>query len=136
MTKTIEDQINSFHRRLLRDVLGVKWPRIMKTVEVYEKTSAVKWSVLVKKRRLSWLGHLLRLEDDTPVKYSLVEYMRPVPKKKGRRKTTWFDNVNKDFSYTNLKNIALLEHLNIISSDRTHWKSLTKNMMSNTKNML
>ena len=136
ITKTIAEQIDSFHRRLLRDVLGVKYPRIMKNEEVYNKTSAVKWSTIVTKRRLSWLGHLLRLDDDTPAKQALEEYMRPVPKKRGRRKTCWFDNINKDFSHMNVKNTKLLDELKNLSSDRQYWKSLLKDMMLKTTSIL
>ena len=60
-TKTIADRNDSFQQKLLRQVMGVRWPKIVKNTELYEKTGVEKWSSIVKKRRLSWFGHVLRL---------------------------------------------------------------------------
>ena len=60
-TKTIADRNDSFQQKLVRQVMGVRWPKIVKNTELYEKTGVEKWSSIVKKRRLSWFGHVLRL---------------------------------------------------------------------------
>ena len=43
----------------------------MKNEEVYHITNVVKWSETIRKQRLSWLGHLLRLEKSTPARIAL-----------------------------------------------------------------
>ena len=55
-TKTINNKIDSFHRRLLRKTLGINWPNKISNAELYEETKERKWSNIVKERRLSWLG--------------------------------------------------------------------------------
>ena len=36
---TIKNQIDSFHRRIIRShILNIRWPKIVKNTEVYEKT--------------------------------------------------------------------------------------------------
>ena len=102
ITKTIEDRIDSFQRKLLRQVMGVAWPKIRKSKEYYKKTGAEKWSNLVKRRRLSWLGHLLRLDEETQAKKTLAENLRKVKKKCGRRKTCWIDIIKKNFQHLNI----------------------------------
>ena len=87
VTKSTISRIDSFQRRLMRQVVGVRWPKVMKNDELYQLTKAEKWSVIIKKRRLSWLGHMLRLNEETPVKKALEEYLRKIKKKKGKRKT-------------------------------------------------
>ena len=66
--------------------MGVRWPKIVKNTELYEKTGVEKWSSIVKKRKLPWLGLLLRLDAETPTKKALAAYLRKVKKKCGRRK--------------------------------------------------
>ena len=56
--KTIADIIDSYHWKLLRQVTGVRWPKIFKNKELYEKTGVEKRSSIVKRRRLSGFGHL------------------------------------------------------------------------------
>ena len=52
-TKTIADRNDSFQQKLVRQVMDVRWPKIVKNTELYEKTGVEKWSSTVKKRRLS-----------------------------------------------------------------------------------
>ena len=56
--KTIADIIDSFQWKLLRQVRGVRWPKIFNNKELYEKTGVEKRSSIVKRRRLSGFGHL------------------------------------------------------------------------------
>ncbi len=54
----------------------------------YEKCGVKKWSKTVKERTLGWYGHLLRLPDNTPVKWALKEARWQVKKPKGEQKLT------------------------------------------------
>ena len=113
--------------------MGVRRPKIVKNTELYEKTGVEKWSSIVKKRRLSWLDHLLRLDEETPAKKALAEYLRKVKKKCGTRKTCWIDIIKSDFQYLNINDeTKLLQHLNVVSGERKLWKTLTQHMMLNT----
>ena len=140
-TKTINNKLDSFHRRLLRKTLGINWPNKISNIELYEKTKERKWSNIVKERRLSWLGHLLRLDAETPARKALQEYIRTVTKNQGGRKTTWFDIIKKELK--NNKNLKLnynndkmmIEELIIICSDKKNWKNEIKYMMLNTTDM-
>ena len=61
----------------------------MKNEEVYIQTKAVKWSKTIRKRRLTWLEHLLRLDENTPAKIAFREACRTVTKNVGRNKMIW-----------------------------------------------
>ena len=112
--------------------MGVRWPKIVNT-ELYQKTGVEKWTSIVKKKRLSWLGHLLRLDEETPAKKTLAEYVRKVKKKCGRRKTCWTDIIKSDFQYLNIYDETKLpQHLNVLIGGRKLWKTLTPHMMLNT----
>ena len=84
---------------------------------------------VIKRRRLRWLGHVMRLEDDTPAKQALQEFLRPVNKPKGHPTTTWLKKISSDLSETNirlnLQNVTLqqiFQNLKTKSSDRNRWK--------------
>ena len=61
------------------------------------------------KRRLTWLGHLLRLNVNTPARVALIEYLKEAPKPVGRPKLMWarlvYNNVGQysdlDLNYNN-----------------------------------
>ena len=57
---------------------GCEMAENSKEYKLYEKTGVEKWSSIVKKRRLSWLGHLLRLDEERTAKKALAEYLRKV----------------------------------------------------------
>ena len=66
LTSTLEKQNDSFQRKQLWKVSGIFWPKIIKTKDLYERTNQEPWSRNIKRRRLIWLGHVLRLDPSTP----------------------------------------------------------------------
>ena len=82
--------IDSFHRRLLRSAcLNIKWPQTISNDELYATTEAEPWSRRIRRRQLSWFGHMVRLPDDTPAKKSFAYAQRPEAKPRGRQIITW-----------------------------------------------
>ena len=69
-------------------VLNVKWPHIATNDAVYAVTSKIPWSQVTKRRKLSWLGHLFCLLDDTPLKIALQYSLRQTKKPRSRQQTT------------------------------------------------
>ena len=59
LAKSLENIIDSFQRRLLREVIHVKWPSIIPNKQLYERTKCKPWSTIIFKRRLAGFGHLL-----------------------------------------------------------------------------
>ena len=77
----------------------------------------------IKIRRLKWIGHLMRLDDNTPAKIALEEFQRKVKKPRGKQKTTWVKCANEDLSSLNLPPLESAELLRILK-DRDHWRAL------------
>ena len=103
LTPSIIDKVDSFHRRLLRKALNIKWPRIETNENLYNRTKVEKWSKIIKQRRLSWLGHLPRLDEKTPARIALKESCRKVKRNIGKNKTTWIQVVKNDVKIVPLK---------------------------------
>ena len=96
MNKSISEVIDAFHRKQLRYAIGVRYPRTMSNEVLYEVTKVEKWSRTIKRRRLNWLGHLMRLPQNTAARLALNEHLRTTKNKQGRPKTTWMKTIKKD----------------------------------------
>ena len=88
-TKTINDSIYSFHRRQLRYAIGIKYPRVITNQQLYDVTKCEPWNIVTERRRLSWLGHMMRLNPETPARQYFKEALRPVKRKPDRPPMTW-----------------------------------------------
>ena len=80
--------------------------------------------------------HVMRLEDDTPAKQALQEFLRPVKKRRGRPTTTWLKKISSDLSETNIQlnpqNATpqqIFENLKTKTSDRNQWRKQIRVVM-------
>ncbi len=128
---TLERRIDRYHRNLLRKMLKIKWPYTISNKQLYKRTNEEKWSKKIKKRRMGWLGHLLRLPSETPAKQALHEALIPVPRPPGRPKTTtWISSINEDLKKIDptlklsLGSSEVLE----IAEDRRRWRKLVQSV--------
>ena len=116
LTKNLEYEIDVFQRSILRRILDIKWYDKISNKDLYSRTKEVEWSKTVKRRRLQWFGHLLRLPEITPAKRAYREAQRYSKKSKGGRKLNWIKLVERDLKDTKVRIIA--------------GKVITKNSMS------
>ena len=65
-------------------------------------TKTEPWSITIKRRRLKWAGHLLRLDPLTPARRSLAEALIPGKRKPGRPPLTWTKLISKDIQDTGI----------------------------------
>ena len=84
MTKTTENQINAFQRRLQRYTIGIQWPEKISNNNLQNIMKTEQWSLTIKRRRLTFLGHIMRLHHNTPVRKSLSECIKESPNKRGK----------------------------------------------------
>ena len=47
LTKTLEQQIDSFHCGMLRNVIGIHWPEWIRNIDLYERTKENPWSTKI-----------------------------------------------------------------------------------------
>ena len=96
LTEKLNHNIDVFQRKLLRKILDIKWTRRLSNVKLYEYAKSEPWSKTIKRRRLSFLGHVMRLHPETPARRALAEFLRPVKRPQGRPTKTWFECVKND----------------------------------------
>ena len=93
--------------------------------ELLTKTKQNQWSDTIRKKRLSWYGHVCRLDASTPAQTALnhIQSNNTMKKLKGGQKTTWIKNVQKDLD--NLK-IHPQENITELTLDRSAWRQRCK----------
>ena len=64
--------------------MKLHWPYKIRNDAVYERTDEIEWDKKIEERRMKWLGHMLRLPENTPAKLALKESLRPVKRRRGR----------------------------------------------------
>ena len=131
LTKGLNECIDAFQRRLIRIVLNVVWPKTLSNRDLYRRTKVTKWSKIIRRKRLSWLGHLLRLDRNTPAVIAFAEALKPQKKPSGRQKQTWFRQMKEDLDYINFtfnfRSIELsLRSLSSLAGNRQNWRELVE----------
>ena len=102
LSKKMEEKINAFQRRQLRIILDRTWPKTISNDQLYTITEVEPWNITIKRRRLKWTGHLLRLAPQTPARRSLAEALKPIKRKPGRPSLNWIQQVINDIRDTKL----------------------------------
>mgnify|MGYP001798179549 FL=1 len=124
VSKATADSIDSFHRRMLRNAIDVRWPNKISSKDLYEKTQQKPWSSEITKRRLRLYGHLMRLPEATPIKISMGEYERPLKMARGARKFTWMKNIDNDLERIGVNRGEVCD----IAQDRKRWRLLIRSL--------
>ena len=101
--KEQRDRLDRTHRRQLRSVLGHYFKEdepLVTCQEIYQKTDSIPVSVEIAERRWSLLGHILRLESETPANKAMVQYFK---KTIGGTKRTIYAGATKTSTMTMLR---------------------------------
>ena len=67
LTRTLENSIDVFQRKLLRRIINVKWARTISNKDLYGQTEIKPWSITIKTKRVIWFGQLICLPAKIPV---------------------------------------------------------------------
>ena len=100
---------------------------------MYEKTNQKPWSETVKRRSLRWLGHVMRMDRETPARKALQECIKPGRRPVGRPKETWLSYVRRILQTSVLEidflsDETMMRDLEIVCQDRVQWRRLVRNM--------
>ena len=91
------------------------------------------WSRVITRRRFTFVGHILRLHSDTPIRKALQICLQPTINKRGRPAITWLRTIKKDLEKCNIKikldDPPTLITLETLASDRKNWDMLKRMLM-------
>ena len=129
----VKEKIDCIQRRFLRKILGTKWPNVINNKKLCEITKQKAWSENVRKRAMRWLGHLMRLDPETPARRALNEYTRKGKRPTGRPKETWLSIIWKSLRLNEIEvdfsnDETMIRDLENICADRKGWRNLIRNI--------
>ena len=75
------NKVNVFHNSCLRRICNIFWPNKISNNDLYQKTGCTSMDLEIKKRRLRWLGDVLRMSSERIPKVALR--WTPAGKRKG-----------------------------------------------------
>ena len=137
--KEDEKNLDSFHRKQLRQVIGVFYPNKITNKKLYEVTKSRPLSIDITKARWKMFGHALRMDERTPARKAM-RYFFQVPdsatKFRGRKRATIITTLNRDIQRTKELNEAFqipplkteldLRNTRMKALDRNHWQRIVK----------
>ena len=98
LSKAQNNKMDVFQRMFLRQIVR---NRKISNNEIYKLCNIEPWSNEIKRRRLKWFGHLVRLPENVPAKQALAEARKPYQKISGGQPTTWLSTIKTDLSEMN-----------------------------------
>lgn len=79
----------------MRNVLSIRYPKKKSNEDLYKKGQHPWWEK-IRRGRVSFFGHMARLQKSTPARMAVAEFKNTMIKKlSGVQKLTWFKLVEK-----------------------------------------
>ena len=90
LTKTELNRLDAYHRRLMRQIIGVRWPHRISNDALYRRCQCSPISAAIRAARWSLFGHVIRLPLDAPAQRAIDFYLEDTgtPKFRGRPRCT------------------------------------------------
>ena len=102
LTSTLKDKLDSACRRILRYALGVHFPDCISNAELTRRTGATSLFKTLRQRRLTLVGHALRMANPSPLMILLRFFQSGLRRRRGQaRSLTLHQNIIDDISAIN-----------------------------------
>lgn len=111
--------LRTVQQRHLRSILGIKWSDYITNDEVLARAKTADIETTLVKNRLRWLGHVIRLPDERPVKILLFGELAEGTRKVGRPFLRYKDTLK-----SILKRAGVLDSWYNKTNDRLEWRKL------------
>ena len=103
--------------KCLRRTCNIFWPNKISNEDLYRRTNSSPISTQIQKHRLRWLGHVLRMPQDSIPKVAL-RWTSTGKRNRGRPKTTWRRTITAELSDMGLT----MGEAQVIAPDRHRWR--------------
>ena len=128
VTKAMLDKLDACHRRHLRSITGHCWPKsLISNKALYELCNEEPLSTKVAKQRWSMLGHVLRMDPNTPAQRSLdfaVTGSQAYKPRQGRHCTNLLGTIRADLKQAGLGPLRTARQLHCLrqrAHDKARW---------------
>ena len=114
-----EHRLNVFHMRSLRKLLGISWMSRTPNTVVLSRCGLTTMFTMLRQRRLRWLGHVRRMNDDRIPKTLLYGELSAEKRNLGRPQLRYRDVRKRDMNELNIDKNKWEE----LATDRSNWRS-------------
>ena len=137
ITSTTANKIDSFHRRMLRQAINIRWPKKISKCQPLQQdgSGTMEQNDKEKTSKLAWTS------DEDVNRYTnkniTIEALRPSTKKIEKTPTTWLKVIENDLKNTIhldvYKDTAdnTIAKLTCVTGDRNVWSNIIRNIMEN-----
>ena len=122
ISQDMELKINAFATSCYGIMLGFKRRDHISNASLYSMTDTSPLVYSVRKRQLSFLGHILRLPEEEPVRTYALYIPHHGKRRPGRPRTSYLSYINRILGYDELEMSA--ELIATAAQDRRAWKNL------------
>ena len=119
MNEGDKKKLDSFQNNCLRKKMRIRWPRKISNAELHRRTETGKMSEIVTRRRWTWIGHLLRM-DNNKICVTALTWKPEGKRRVGRPKTTWRRTVENERNNLGWNGWGAARTL---ARDRSKWNS-------------
>jgi len=114
----MKKKLDAAHHRWQRSMLGISWKDKVTNEKVREATALPKLEVIIRCRRLRWVGHLSRTDHLRLPRQALIWESEGFRRRPGRPRQNWKDVVKK-----NLKKMGISwDEVEEAAEDRRSWR--------------
>ena len=111
------NKLDVFQTKCLRRTCNIFWPNKISNEDLYRRTNTSPISTQLQKHRLRWLGHVLRMAQDSIPKGAL-RWTPTGKRNRGRPKTIWRRIITTELSYMGLT----MGEAQVIAQDCHRWR--------------
>ena len=140
LTKKDEENLDTFHRKQLRYLIGKRYPHRISNINLYKRCKDYPLSLFSLKSRWKLFGHILRLDDQCLANKAMDFYFEKTDAKgfRGRPRTTIVTTINNEtkrtidkipsFQVRVLRKLEDLQYVRELAQDRSVWRGIIRNI--------
>ena len=134
VTHNFENKLNAAENGWLRRILGISYKEHISNVELRRRTGQPYVGQIIRKRRVKWAGHVLRMDDTRPTKETFL-YKPDGKRSRGRPMRRWMDCLEDDLKQAGISRcgrtcgrnrMTLLD----MAQDRELWRDVVEKSMA------
>jgi len=137
-TRRQQEKLDAAHRKQLRNLCGIFYPRIVSNSNLYQMTRTHQLTINIMKYRWTLYGHILRLPPPTPAQQVMITYFNNptnLPKNRGKPKTNIVTQLNQDLRMIGMTLQTLDDHLTLHqrAQHRENWRNMIEALLRTYK---
>ena len=115
-------QLNAFHMRCLRSLLGIQWQDKVPDTEVLQRAESVSIHAVLLRCQLRWAGHVCRMEDSRLPKRLLYGELTTGSRSRGRPLKRFKDTLKQSLALCKIPASSWEE----AAQDRSNWRAIVR----------